>query len=196
MSSQGRAAFFVRFPLHTAFYHCWPVCSNHVYRRKHQHYCGRRRHRWRPVRFRHLFYECYHRYSSLLRLCRIILLTVTGTQAYKCYFNQGTVNADRECQGPTTGAQGGITAAMTAGSWAGALVSGYLSDILGRRKAIMIGCVIWVIGSAVICASQNIPMLVVGRIINGFCVGIQSAQVPVYISAVVWSACSNGQSLG
>jgi MFS family permease len=81
--------------------------------------------------------------------------------------------------------QGGITAAMTAGSWLGALVSGYLSDILGRRKAIMIGCVIWIIGSAIICASQNIPMLVVGRIINGFCVGIQSAQVPVYISECV-----------
>jgi MFS family permease len=110
---------------------------------------------------------------------------ITGTQAYKCYFNQGTVNPDGECQGPTTGAQGGITAAMTAGSWAGALVSGYLSDILGRRKAIMIGCVIWVIGSSIICAAQNIPMLVVGRIINGFCVGIQSAQVPVYISECV-----------
>jgi MFS family permease len=95
------------------------------------------------------------------------------------------VNPDRECQGPTTGVQGGITAAMTAGPWAGALVSGYLSDILGRRKAIMIGCVIWVIGSSIICASQNIPMLVVGRIINGFCVGIQSAQVPVYISECV-----------
>jgi len=49
----------------------------------------------------------------------------------------------------------------------------------------MIGCVIWIIGSAIICASQNIPMLVVGRIINGFCVGIQSAQVPVYISECV-----------
>lgn len=123
--------------------------------------------------------------SPSVQACMIILLTITGTQAYKCYFNQGTVNADRQCQGPTTGVQGGITAAMTAGSWAGALVSGYLSDILGRRKAIMIGCVIWIIGSAIICASQNIPMLVVGRIINGFCVGIQSAQVPVYISECV-----------
>ena len=124
-------------------------------------------------------------HSVSVQPCRIILLTITGTQAYKCYFNQGTVNADRQCQGPITGIQGGITAAMTAGSWAGALVSGYLSDILGRRKAIMIGCVIWIIGSAIICASQNIPILVVGRIINGFCVGIQSAQVPVYISECV-----------
>ncbi|KYK57134.1 glucose transporter [Drechmeria coniospora] len=38
------------------------------------------------------------------------------------------------------------------------------------------------IGSTIICASQNIGMLIVGRVINGFCVGIESAQVPVYIA--------------
>lgn len=39
-----------------------------------------------------------------------------------------------------------------------------------------------VIGSILVCASQNIGMLIAGRITNGFCVGICSAQVPVYIS--------------
>lgn len=39
-----------------------------------------------------------------------------------------------------------------------------------------------VVGSVIICASQNIGMLIVGRIINGIAVGIESAQVPVYIS--------------
>lgn len=38
------------------------------------------------------------------------------------------------------------------------------------------------IGSTLICASQNIGMLIVGRVINGLSVGIESAQVPVYIS--------------
>lgn len=40
------------------------------------------------------------------------------------------------------------------------------------------------IGSIISCASQNIGMLIVGRIINGFCVGIESAQVPVYIAEI------------
>jgi MFS family permease len=39
-----------------------------------------------------------------------------------------------------------------------------------------------IVGSVIICASQNIGMLIVGRIINGIAVGIESAQVPVYIS--------------
>lgn len=40
------------------------------------------------------------------------------------------------------------------------------------------------IGSTIICASQNIGMLIAGRIINGLCVGIESAQVPVYIAEI------------
>jgi MFS family permease len=39
-----------------------------------------------------------------------------------------------------------------------------------------------IIGSIICCASQNIGMLIAGRIINGFSVGICSAQVPVYIT--------------
>ena len=73
---------------------------------------------------------------------------------------------------------------MAGGSWLASLCSGYISDILGRKKAIMTGAVIWVIGSINTAASQNIAMLIVGRIINGFCVGICSAQVPVYISEI------------
>jgi sugar porter (SP) family MFS transporter len=103
---------------------------------------------------------------------------IIGTDPYKCYFNQG----DIPCKGPTSSVQGGITAAMPGGSWLGAIVSGFLTDRLGRRLAIMVGAVAWLIGSAISAAAQNIPMLAVGRIINGFCVGICSAQVPVYIS--------------
>lgn len=114
---------------------------------------------------------------------------ILGTMAYKCYFNQGPdgpgfPGAQDTCTGPRSSVQGGITAAMPAGSWLGAIISGFLSDILGRKKAIMIGCIIWVIGSTIICASQDIGMLVLGRVINGLCVGIESAQVPVYISEV------------
>jgi len=100
------------------------------------------------------------------------------TDQYKCYFNEG----DTPCLGPRSNTQGGITASMAGGSWLAALISGFITDILGRKKAIMIGAVIWVIGSIISSASQNIAMLIVGRIINGFAVGIYSAQVPVYIS--------------
>ncbi|KAI4180312.1 MAG: hypothetical protein L6R41_007310 [Letrouitia leprolyta] len=108
---------------------------------------------------------------------------IISIPAYKCYFQSGPIPDDHsQCTGPSSSVQGGITAAMPGGSWLGALCSGFLSDMFGRKKSIMIGAVIWWIGSTIICASQNVGMLVVGRVINGFCVGICSAQVPVYIS--------------
>ncbi|KAJ5585620.1 Hexose transporter [Penicillium hispanicum] len=113
--------------------------------------------------------------------------------SYKCYFNQGPngppFNDNKECSGLGSLVQGGVTASMAAGSWLGALISGPLSDQIGRKNSIMVGCIIWsglpsakLVGSILICASQNIAMLIVGRIINGLSVGIESAQVPVYIS--------------
>ncbi|KAM0428511.1 hypothetical protein ACHAPT_006871 [Fusarium lateritium] len=111
-----------------------------------------------------------------------------GENSYKCYFNQGPKGPpftdDDDCSGPKSLHQGGITASMAAGSWLGALISGPLSDRLGRKYSIMVGCIIWIIGSTISCASQNIGMLVVGRVINGLSVGIESAQVPVYIAEI------------
>jgi len=109
---------------------------------------------------------------------------IISTQNYLCYFNQGAVRADGTCEGPTSNTQGGITASMAGGSWLASLVSGFLSDRFGRKSSIMIGAVIWIIGCILVSAAQNIPMLIVGRVINGFCVGICSAQVPVYISEI------------
>ena len=65
---------------------------------------------------------------------------IIGTDQYKCYFNQ---SGNRSCEGPKASLQGGITASMAGGSWLGALVSGFVSDNLGRKKAIMLGALVW-----------------------------------------------------
>ena len=72
---------------------------------------------------------------------------ILGTNQYKCYFNQGPhgppYNNDVNCSGPRASVQGGITASMPGGSFVGALISGFLSDILGRKRAIQCGSCIW-----------------------------------------------------
>ncbi|KAI0134251.1 general substrate transporter [Xylariales sp. AK1849] len=108
---------------------------------------------------------------------------IISTQPYLCQFDELGVNPENGlCRGPSSNVQGGITAAMPGGSWLGALISGFVSDNLGRKRSIQIGSLIWVVGSIICCASVNIPMLIVGRLINGLSVGICSAQVPVYIT--------------
>lgn len=68
---------------------------------------------------------------------------IITTQAYLCYFQQGAKAADGKCTGPTSSVQGGITASMAAGSWLGALCSGFVCDRFGRKKAIQVSAVIW-----------------------------------------------------
>lgn len=52
---------------------------------------------------------------------------------------------------------------MAGGSWLASLCSGFISDAFGRKKAIMIGAVIWVIGCIIVSSSQDIAQLIVGR---------------------------------
>ena len=130
--------------------------------------------------------------------------------SYNCYFKSDSISfkngKPNGCAGLSSIHQGGVTAAMPAGSWVGSLCSGFISDFMGRRFAILSGCWVWYvflilygvysnmsikysnipldrfIGSTLICAAQNVGMLSVGRVINGIAVGIESSQVPVYIS--------------
>ncbi|KAG6844282.1 hypothetical protein H0H87_008188 [Tephrocybe sp. NHM501043] len=85
---------------------------------------------------------------------------------------------------PDSNAQGGITAAMPAGSLIGALAVTQLADRIGRKKTVILAGIIWVIGSILQCASVNRGMLVVGRIISGLSVGLSSAVVPIYQSEI------------
>ncbi|KAL2812203.1 general substrate transporter [Aspergillus granulosus] len=94
-----------------------------------------------------------------------------GTDQYLEYFNH-----------PNSDLQGGITASMSAGSFAGAIAAGFVADRLGRRWSLMIASVIWIIGAVVQCSAQNVAHLVAGRVISGISVGVTSSQVCVYLA--------------
>ncbi|KAM0512522.1 hypothetical protein ACHAPE_008845 [Trichoderma viride] len=94
-----------------------------------------------------------------------------GSDQYLDYFNH-----------PGSSQQGGITASMSAGSFIGSLLSGWLADRLGRRLAIQIASVDWIIGAVLQCSSQNVAHLVVGRIVSGLAIGVTSSQCIVYLS--------------
>ncbi|KAM7184610.1 high-affinity glucose transporter, partial [Rhypophila sp. PSN 637] len=98
---------------------------------------------------------------------------VLGTMAYKQYFGY-----------PVSYRQGAITASMPAGSLVGSLFSSFLADRYSRKVALQISCVLWILGSILMTAAQNIPMLCIGRVICGLCVGIASSVVPIYQSEI------------
>jgi len=81
--------------------------------------------------------------------------------------------------------QGNIVSVLQAGCFFGALSSFYVSDTLGRKKALIIADLIFLIGSLIqtLCAvnKTGLTQLYIGRVIGGFGVGLISAVVPTYI---------------
>ncbi|KAK9241700.1 general substrate transporter [Lipomyces tetrasporus] len=94
---------------------------------------------------------------------------VVGTDQYRTYYGN-----------PLGARQGGITAAIAAGSFLGSLCSSLLGDWLSRKVAIQLGTVLWCIGASLQAASNGVAMLILGRIVSGFCIGVTSALVPIY----------------
>lgn len=73
---------------------------------------------------------------------------------------------------------------MAGGSLLGALFSDSVSGRFGRRDTLTVACGVFIIGSILMCAVQNLAMLIVARIINGFAVGMLTSQGPIYIAEI------------
>lgn len=76
-----------------------------------------------------------------------------------------------------------MTSFVPLGAGAGAYLAGGVSQSLGRRKAMLLTDLISIVGTLI----QILPspyLLLAGRLISGFCVGLNSTLVPQYISEV------------
>lgn len=86
---------------------------------------------------------------------------------------------------PSNFTQGGITASIQAGAFAGSLLTGaFLADRLGRKGTILLGSALFTVGCAIACASNGIAALVAGRVINGIGNGCLAMMVPLYQSEI------------
>ncbi|TGZ79060.1 general substrate transporter [Ascodesmis nigricans] len=77
-----------------------------------------------------------------------------------------------------------ITSILSAGTFCGALAGGSVADWIGRRLSIMIACAIFSAGVVLQVASTTVEMLVCGRVLAGFGVGLVSAIVIMYMSEI------------
>lgn len=94
--------------------------------------------------------------------------------AFNQYFNH-----------PSNSLQGGLTAAIQAGAFAGSLLTGaFFADYFGRRWTIIVGAFIFSVGIAICTGANNIYALVAGRVINGMANGCTAMMVPLWQSEV------------
>lgn len=77
-----------------------------------------------------------------------------------------------------------MVAILEVGAFIASIGVGRIGDVLGRRKTILYGAIIFVIGGAFQSFATGMPMMLLGRIIAGFGVGALSTIVPVYQSEI------------
>ena len=77
-----------------------------------------------------------------------------------------------------------VTTSVLVGAVAGALGSGKLSDIIGRKKMIIINAIIFAFGALGCAYAPNIDVLIWMRILIGIAIGITSFVVPMYIAEI------------
>ncbi|KAH8880671.1 general substrate transporter [Thozetella sp. PMI_491] len=83
----------------------------------------------------------------------------------------------------------GITSScFSLGAFFGCIASFTLGDRLGRRKTVWLGLVLNVTGAVLQISAYHLPQMIVGRIINGFGMGITSSTCPVFMAETSPSA--------
>jgi sugar porter (SP) family MFS transporter len=87
--------------------------------------------------------------------------------------------------GFTAALKGAIVCILSVGTFFGALFAPFLCDKWGRRMGIMVTCFIFAIGILVQTFAGHIGVLMLGRAIAGFGVGLVSVMVPLYQSECV-----------
>ncbi|KAI5358117.1 putative major facilitator, sugar transporter, major facilitator superfamily [Septoria linicola] len=97
---------------------------------------------------------------------------ITGPY-FKDYFNQ-----------PSAAEIGTMVAILEVGAFISSLLVGKIGDSLGRKKTILYGALIFVVGGGIQTFSTGMPMMMLGRFIAGLGVGALSTIVPVYQSEI------------
>jgi MFS transporter, SP family, galactose:H+ symporter len=77
-----------------------------------------------------------------------------------------------------------LVSAALVGAVIGCVLSGKITDQIGRKAAILIAACIFIVGSIVGAIAPNIEFLMFGRIAIGVAIGVASYTAPLYISEI------------
>lgn len=85
---------------------------------------------------------------------------------------------------PSALAVGTMVAVLEVGAFVTSVAAGRIGDSLGRRGTLFVGAVIFAIGGAIQTFTPGFWIMVLGRIVAGFGVGLLSTIVPIYQSEI------------
>ncbi|HEY1865130.1 MAG TPA: sugar porter family MFS transporter [Roseiarcus sp.] len=81
-----------------------------------------------------------------------------------------------------------VTSWVTLGALFGSLAGGYVADLFGRKRTLLAAAALFVIGALVEASAPNVPVLVFGRLVAGFGVGVAAVAAPLYAAELAPAA--------
>jgi MFS family permease len=81
-----------------------------------------------------------------------------------------------------SGFKGWFTSVLLLFAWFGSLCNAPISDNFGRKRSMIFGVIIFLVGSVIQAAAVNTAMIFVGRSITGFPIGMLTMVVPQYMA--------------
>jgi MFS transporter, SP family, galactose:H+ symporter len=81
-----------------------------------------------------------------------------------------------------------VTSWVTLGAMFGSLAGGYVADHFGRRRALLAAAGLFTIGALVEAFAPEVPVLVFGRLVAGFGVGVAAVAAPLYAAELAPAA--------
>lgn len=83
-------------------------------------------------------------------------------------------------QNPNATIQAQITSTYYLGAVFGAVFSNFIGDRIGRRRAIILGCILLTIGGALQASASTLPHMLIGRIVGGLGTGLNTTAIPMW----------------
>ena len=81
-----------------------------------------------------------------------------------------------------------VTSWVTLGALFGSLAGGYAADLFGRRRTLLAAAALFIIGALVQAFAPDVPILVFGRLVAGFGVGVAAVAAPLYAAELAPAA--------
>ena len=81
-----------------------------------------------------------------------------------------------------------VTSWVTLGAMFGSLAGGYVADHFGRKRALLAAAALFILGAAIEALTPDVPVLVVGRLVAGFGVGVAAVAAPLYAAELAPAA--------